>query len=109
MAGDGSVTEAAVRRILVVGRAEACEVVVAHPSVSREHAELRLRSDGSILLVDLDSLNGTFVLEDCGPRKIESEVVSQRALLRLGNIEVSVAELLDSAVLGAVRWLRSVP
>jgi hypothetical protein len=41
-----------------IGRAEACNLVLASPAVSRYHAELR-RLGGEWLLVDLGSTNGT--------------------------------------------------
>jgi FHA domain len=43
---------------LVVGRLPSCEVVLSDPSVSRRHARLFFR-DGSWLIQDLDSKNGT--------------------------------------------------
>jgi hypothetical protein len=45
---------------LLVGRHDACDVVVGHPSVSRRHARLRFR-DGHWVLRDLDSTNGTLI------------------------------------------------
>jgi predicted component of type VI protein secretion system len=45
---------------LLVGRHHGCDVVLADPSVSRRHAQLRFR-DGSWILRDLDSTNGTTV------------------------------------------------
>jgi FHA domain len=45
---------------LLVGRHDACDVVVGHPSVSRKHARLSFR-DGHWVLRDLDSTNGTRV------------------------------------------------
>jgi transglutaminase-like putative cysteine protease len=49
--------------ILIVGRADDCDVVVDHPTVSGRH--LRLSLDGDRVLVeDLSSANGTFVGED---------------------------------------------
>jgi hypothetical protein len=45
---------------LLVGRHLGCDVVVGHPSVSREHARLSFR-DGHWVLRDLDSTNGTRV------------------------------------------------
>ncbi|MGH2894516.1 MAG: FHA domain-containing protein [Solirubrobacteraceae bacterium] len=45
---------------LLVGRHDACDVVVSHPSVSRKHARLSFR-DGYWVLRDLDSTNGTRV------------------------------------------------
>jgi hypothetical protein len=45
---------------LLVGRHDACDVVVGHLSVSRKHARLSFR-DGHWVLRDLDSTNGTRV------------------------------------------------
>jgi hypothetical protein len=45
---------------LTVGRHPACDVVLSDPSVSRRHARLRFR-DGTWMLQDLDSRNGTWV------------------------------------------------
>jgi FHA domain-containing protein len=45
---------------LLVGRHDACDVVVGHPSVSRKHARLSFR-DGHWVLRDLDSTNGSRV------------------------------------------------
>jgi hypothetical protein len=45
---------------LTIGRHPACDVVLNDPSVSRHHARLRFR-DGTWILQDLDSRNGTWV------------------------------------------------
>lgn len=42
-----------------LGRAPTSDIVVDHPSVSRTHAQLEWRADGSVLLSDLGSSNGT--------------------------------------------------
>jgi hypothetical protein len=47
-------------RQVVLGRSRDCDCVLAEPSVSRRHAELR-REDGRWLLRDLGSRNGTRV------------------------------------------------
>jgi ABC-type multidrug transport system ATPase subunit len=47
---------------LIVGRdRERAAFVVPHPAVSRAHASLASRSDGSVVVTDLGSTNGTFV------------------------------------------------
>jgi hypothetical protein len=46
---------------IVVGRSSACEAVVAEPTVSRRHLELRA-IDGGWLAVDLGSTNGTWLM-----------------------------------------------
>jgi transglutaminase-like putative cysteine protease len=45
---------------VVVGRAEDCDLVIAHPTVSGRHAKLSWRGD-KVLVEDLSSANGTFV------------------------------------------------
>ena len=45
---------------LILGRHHACDVLLSDPSVSRRHARLIFR-DGSWVLQDLDSTNGTLV------------------------------------------------
>jgi DNA-binding CsgD family transcriptional regulator len=44
----------------VVGRGKAAQIVIPDTTVSRNHARL-IRSNGSLLLEDLESSNGTFV------------------------------------------------
>jgi hypothetical protein len=46
---------------VVIGRAEDCGLRLAHPLVSRRHAEIEPRSDGSFVIRDLGSRNGTRV------------------------------------------------
>jgi DNA-binding CsgD family transcriptional regulator len=46
----------------VVGRAEDSDIRLVDSGVSRNHAELSLREDGRVVLFDLGSTNGTFVL-----------------------------------------------
>lgn len=44
-----------------IGRAESNDLVLGHPSVSRHHARLTMLPGDTTLLIDLGSLNGTFV------------------------------------------------
>jgi DNA-binding CsgD family transcriptional regulator len=46
----------------VVGRAEDSDIRLVDSGVSRNHAELTLHPDGRVVLYDLGSTNGTFVL-----------------------------------------------
>ena len=55
---------------LLLGRSSACQLVFTDDTVSRRHAELRLE-DGSWMLRDLGSSNGTWVN---GRRVVEAEV-----------------------------------
>lgn len=44
----------------LIGRSSRCTIVLAEPSVSRQHGRIEKRSDG-FYVVDLDSGNGTFI------------------------------------------------
>ncbi|HEY2769013.1 MAG TPA: FHA domain-containing protein [Solirubrobacteraceae bacterium] len=59
---------------LTVGRHPACDIALGDPSVSRRHARLRFR-DGTWMLQDLESRNGTWV----------NDVRVGRCLLRPGD------------------------
>lgn len=48
------------REVVTVGRLPECDVVVADPGASRRHAQIR-HQDGSYVLTDLGSTNGTLV------------------------------------------------
>jgi len=45
---------------LIIGRDPGCDVVIAHPVVSKRHAQI-IKQNGKSLIVDLGSVNGTFV------------------------------------------------
>jgi ABC-type multidrug transport system ATPase subunit/pSer/pThr/pTyr-binding forkhead associated (FHA) protein len=45
---------------IVIGRDPSCDVCISHPVVSKKHAEI-VKQNGKTLLVDLGSVNGTYV------------------------------------------------
>ncbi|MBN1211851.1 MAG: SpoIIE family protein phosphatase [candidate division Zixibacteria bacterium] len=46
----------------VIGRKQECDFCIPHKTISRQHAEIDIKTDGEgITLTDLDSHNGTFV------------------------------------------------
>jgi ABC-type multidrug transport system ATPase subunit/pSer/pThr/pTyr-binding forkhead associated (FHA) protein len=45
---------------LIIGRDPTCDVVISHPIVSKKHAEI-IRQNGKRVIIDLGSVNGTFV------------------------------------------------
>jgi len=73
---------------LVIGRVtDQCDVVVAHASVSRRHALLRV-SNGRLVLSDLGSTNGTLVNSvHAGSAGVE---LIRGAVVRMGDVELIV-------------------
>ena len=68
-----------------VGRDEACELHLPHPSVSSHHAELALTSDG-VHLRDCDSTNGTFI----NGQPCADAWLAPGQQLRFGDVELLV-------------------
>jgi hypothetical protein len=73
---------------LVIGRVTGqCDLVVAHASVSRRHALLRV-GDGRMLLSDLGSTNGTLV-NSVHAGSVGIELI-RGAIVRMGDVELIV-------------------
>lgn len=87
---------------LLIGRDEDCGLVIAHPSVSRRHAELQALPDGGWRLADLDSKNGTFV----NGARISQETLAGTAWLRFGDVHCEYGLLDDAAAEAQVRRWR---
>ncbi|MCW5773893.1 MAG: FHA domain-containing protein [Rhodospirillaceae bacterium] len=84
-----------------VGRDPANDIVIEHGSVSREHCELRLQDDGTVLLVDLGSMNGTAVRQNGQWEPVEQATVECDERILLGEIVTTVAALLLRAPRGS--------
>ena len=84
-----------------VGRNEGNDVVLPDPSVSRFHAFLRELPDGSLVVQDARSGNGTFLCGNPVPRQGEGAPVAVRSgdAIRFGDIHGVV---LDAAGLAAL-------
>jgi pSer/pThr/pTyr-binding forkhead associated (FHA) protein len=65
--------------VLVIGRDQSDDVVLASPAVSRAHARVERRGD-EFWLLDLDSRNGTFV----GSRRIDEQRLEDGDTIRIG-------------------------
>lgn len=63
------------------GRSDECDVVLLSRQCSREHLRLMFQADGSLLLEDLESANGTFV---DGVREYR-KVLNKRAIIQVGD------------------------
>jgi WD40 repeat protein len=68
-----------------IGRTTSADLMLRDSCVSRWHAELRYQQ-GQVVIVDLQSMNGTYV----GGRRIERSALSDGETLRIGAIELSI-------------------
>ncbi len=68
-----------------IGRQRDNDLVLEDTSVSRHHAEIHRGADGSLTLVDLDSLNGVFVNE----RQIKSAGLSDGDSVEIGDVRLA--------------------
>ncbi len=71
------------QRVLTIGRAPDCDLIVDSPSVSDVHARLFVRAENT-LLEDLDSARGTFV----DGRRITRALVCKSSSVRLGDYDL---------------------
>jgi len=72
----------------VLGRAEDATIQLAHPSVSRHHAEVVVLPDGRLELVDSGSSNGLVL----NGKTIRREILEGGDLFELGDVRVRVLE-----------------
>jgi len=71
----------------VIGRTSDSEIQIDDTSISRRHAEVEVRADGSLWLTDLGSANGTAVNSE--PIR-KPTVLSDGDLVQVGNVEMRV-------------------
>ena len=71
-----------------IGRQRDNDLVLGDASVSRHHAEIQVGNDGSLTLVDLDSLNGVFVNE----RQVKSAGLADGDSVEIGDVRFVFSE-----------------
>ncbi|HEY7610249.1 MAG TPA: FHA domain-containing protein [Alphaproteobacteria bacterium] len=90
-------------RLYRVGRDQTNDIVIEHGSVSRHHCELRLQDDGAVLIIDLNSMNGTAVRQNGAWENVDKATVERDERILLGEIVTTVAALLMRAPKAADR------
>jgi hypothetical protein len=90
-----------------IGRARNCDVVLRNPSVSKLHAHLRREPNGSWVLIDLNSHNGTVIdgMRVSGSAPVPIKIGEQ---LTFGGMTVRVvdAHQLQQVLTGRSPWGR---
>ena len=66
----------------LIGRHSSNDLTIRDPSVSRQHAEIHHRPDGTFRITYLDSMNGVFVQN----KQLKHAVLKGGELVELGNI-----------------------
>src|SRR2546426_11780323 len=75
-----------------IGRADGNNLVVRDPKVSREHAVIHVQRDGTFVLIDLGSSNGTHLN---GVRVVLPARVRAGDVVELGSSSLRVVETAD--------------
>lgn len=86
-----------------IGRAETNDVVLADPTVSREHAELVELGEGRFRVKDLGSTYGIAVMQGADWQTVTEAELEAESRLRIGDCETTVADLLRDADRTVVR------
>lgn len=69
---------------------------VADESVSRVHAEIWLNEDGSLMLADRGSSNGTILIRGGQAFPLTNAIVMASDQIRMGSVTLPVAELIGA-------------
>lgn len=83
--------------MLIVGRGREADIRLNHRTVSRLHLELVLGAGGEIHVADRSSRNGTRVSSDGEWQTLTAKPVSLSDRLQLGDLEITVEDLLQRA------------
>ncbi len=83
-------------RKYTIGRDKNCDVPIADDSVSRLHAELTVSDGGRLFLTDCQSSNGTSVIREGKPQRIQRGIIFSRDHVQFGDVVISVKDLLDA-------------
>jgi len=93
----------------MIGRSVDSDLVLEHPSVSRQHARVERAEDGRLFVQDKHSRNGTFLFRSEQWIRVQRVSLCREDILRLGDQEVRPGQL--ASLYGAENrvWLPAVP
>src|SRR5690606_18504944 len=78
---------------LTIGRKSDCDIVLKAETISRRHAELHVVPEGRFIIEDCGSTSGTFLKDDRSWRRISRATVTADDIVKLGDLQVGIAEL----------------
>ncbi len=70
----------------VVGRDSACQVCIEHPSISRQHCQFSLNGEGTLVVKDLDSMNGIYIDDT----RVKQAALMPGQVLQIGALRLQV-------------------
>ena len=81
----------------IIGSSNGCDLELRHPSISRAHAKVYFSGE-NVLLEDLNSTNGTFVLYEGEFKRVKSAKIKLNTIVRFGDqlLEVEVKDLISN-------------
>lgn len=82
--------------IIRIGRSRKNDYIVENMNASREHAMLEV-VDGNIVLKDVGSKLGTYVVVNGQPEKTTYKVVSEADTIMIGSERLSVKSIIERA------------
>lgn len=85
------------RSEMTIGRSPDVDITLDDDGVSRRHAKVVVRADGSVQLVDLNSTNGTF----CNGDKVDVQILRDGDKIQIGSttiLKFSYQDTLDEAL-----------
>ena len=80
----------------LIGRHSSNDLTIADPSVSRQHAEIHRRPDGTFRITDLDSMNGVFI----DNKQLKHASLKGGELLEFGDISCHFRMLSETELTG---------
>jgi FHA domain-containing protein len=83
-------------RKFTIGRDRSSDIAIADDSVSRTHAELWMEVDGTLMLADRDSSNGTQIIRAGQSFPLKLAAVLPTDQIQFGEIALHVKDLLDA-------------
>lgn len=83
ISGDPGKKQVTIKPPAIIGRSRQADVTIGQPLVSRKHCEITASEDGTLVVEDLGSLNGTYVGEE---RITEAVYLESGDLLTVGSV-----------------------